>query len=805
MNYSFPLAFLFNNSAITLLLIFVGLTGNPVMAAEIAIIHASTQALFFAFSANARNLILGRDSLLGAHDLLRVRMLLVLPLSVMAFFLVDYVIEINIFLVIFIIARRAFDWILEVNMSEMERSENKAHVSEYIIIQSVMLIVALSWLLFGTEYPFAGIYLWCLSPLLSMLQMRFSTHNKHTSISDLHDLLLPHFGSTAVIGVALYVFRVVITLLVGKELAGDLFTAFSIGGVIGTVFASSIGPSVALRIQKGDGFGLPSAIKVVITMNVALGILLATLSQYDINILEVIGKSKEFTLAVGLSMIGGAIMVAAQMARLKVVQLGKNGNVFGADVLMNIILITVIPYANYLLGSQSLGALYLLSATLAYIFYQTSCGDIENIVGIHALKGIRVLIAFLLLFPIFFMLDGSIFANASFNYESQGLIRALPIPVSFPLCFVGIVLLGRYRFSHTSLAVIFIIFSLMTMSVLLSSPDMSITTQGKFILLMQFILPYFALVLGQAFEGRESRQVMEKTFFIVLLLVVPVQVVITLIHPNPLLAPLIGFFSIYQHLQYVPVIFVSAYLLVLFSLYRYKYYLTPLLFLTVFMGVYAGASYSRLAVVLFVSGVALFTVYSWKNFKTKTLVVLVFMVMVSLPFAYIQIYKDAGNHDDKFTIGFNLDNIYDSNSSNSLNNKAELTSKDRLEYWRVYTGKISESPSALLFGHASRIDRYEYPSAHNYYLDFVYHFGLIAILPLLYLIFITIRSAFRSRKHIFSNPILGLTFVVFFIVLIDSSLKVGFRQPYPGVYMFFVWGILLTRLYILENKKHGYS
>jgi hypothetical protein len=45
-----------------------------------------------------------------------------------------------------------------------------------------------------------------------------------------------------------------------------------------------------------------------------------------------------------------------------------------------------------------------------------------------------------------------------------------------------------------------------------------------------------------------------------------------------------------------------------------------------------------------------------------------------------------------------------------------------------------------------------------------------------------------------SPSLLGLALVVLFILFVDNSLKVGLRQPYPGIISFFLWGVLLSRL-----------
>jgi hypothetical protein len=39
-----------------------------------------------------------------------------------------------------------------------------------------------------------------------------------------------------------------------------------------------------------------------------------------------------------------------------------------------------------------------------------------------------------------------------------------------------------------------------------------------------------------------------------------------------------------------------------------------------------------------------------------------------------------------------------------------------------------------------------------------------------------------------------LAAIVFYLVVIDSNFKVTLRQPYPGIFAYFMWGLLLSRL-----------
>jgi hypothetical protein len=78
-------------------------------------------------------------------------------------------------------------------------------------------------------------------------------------------------------------------------------------------------------------------------------------------------------------------------------------------------------------------------------------------------------------------------------------------------------------------------------------------------------------------------------------------------------------------------------------------------------------------------------------------------------------------------------------------------------------------------------------------LDIVYNFGLIGLIPIFALMGYTASLCWKKRK-ILRAETWWLTAIVFFLVVIDSNFKVTLRQPYPGIFAFFMWGLLLSRL-----------
>ena len=127
----------------------------------------------------------------------------------------------------------------------------------------------------------------------------------------------------------------------------------------------------------------------------------------------------------------------------------------------------------------------------------------------------------------------------------------------------------------------------------------------------------------------------------------------------------------------------------------------------------------------------------------------------------------------------------------------------RMNYWHYYYGMVMATPKTFFIGNAETPDRSEYPSAHNYYLDYLFNFGFLAFLPMLIIILTTFVLIFSNRKIILSSSsFTGLCFVTLFLLLIDNSLKVGLKQPYSGIFTFFLWGVLLNRLYSIKKDRN---
>ena len=409
-----------------------------------------------------------------------------------------------------------------------------------------------------------------------------------------------------------------------------------------------------------------------------------------------------------------------------------------------------------------------------------------------------------LLFPVFFQLQGAVFSSADLNFDANGILTELPLPLSSFTLFLGLAFLVRYDQATKGAGIIFTLFMLMLLSTFSLAPAEEKIILSKLIFLVQIILPVFALALGLSYISPKNRYLkVEYIFLYVLIAIIPIQLAASFIsNPGGLSTSLFAF-SIYQHQQYVPVMFVGGYFLALSTLLDKDKTLSWLsLLLAPLVSTYIILSASLLSIAFgLLSACTLLAVHYrhkiCKRCLTAAAVYTVFsIVMLSA------IYMAYSNETAVSMLigngaGSSLNGII-SNYVNALSNVGF-----RIDYWQYYFSGITEGVIEFLLGHAYRPEANIAPSAYNYYLDIIYNFGFISLIPILYLMALTLKTACSLRGKWNAN-LIALAWTLFFLIFVDNFFKVGLRQPYPGIATFYLWGVFLSKISIqprLANKE----
>lgn len=415
-------------------------------------------------------------------------------------------------------------------------------------------------------------------------------------------------------------------------------------------------------------------------------------------------------------------------------------------------------------------------------------------------------IASFLILPLFFQIPNGVFNDTSFYFNSGGELTLLPLPLSTIMSFVGIVLLGGLAKARLTMAVLLLTsVGMLAVTALLAMEHGGIK-KSKLILLAQYVLPMCALVLGQQYGARPGAiNIMAKAFTLILVLAVPAQLISTLTSGLSILSPSLFLFSAYQHLQYIPVIFVGAFLVAIFTLWEFHSYRLLLSILAGLMGAYVSLSLSILAIVFLISGMVCFSGHTIllrkKGFYTSVITLLTtFILVCSLAINDSEALKEKLGVYTPSKASLEIDAVSSNTDEVVFSTPRNLT--ERATYLTFYIEEIIQNSSSLLLGHLEPPDRGSYPSAHNYYVDFIYNFGALAIIPLLGLAGFTVYLVIRNFPTIFiSSETLGIAGVVLFLLFADNMFKVGMRQPHPGLMTFYLWGVLLALLVKPERRK----
>lgn len=773
----FPLAALLNAFSMTALLVILGVAGYPELAASIGLVQGATLATFYVFSANARNLILADGGELAASRLLQMRLVLLLPLAGIANFLSVAIGEVAAPLALVLILRRTSEWIGELGLSQHERLDQQSFAQRAVFGEAAGFLLCLVLSMgFGADLAGSAIP-WAFAPLISVFRARLSLRaSRLFTIQS----VFPHIGSTAIIGISVYVFRISVALLAGRVIAGELFTAFAIGGIIPTIFGQALAPTLLRRfgpavMQSRWLAAFPAAM-----LAVAGGVVMLAIAEAAW--LVDAGRSSTFWLATGLSIAGGAVMIVAALLRAHLIH-SDDEEVLGPDMLANILLVVSIPLVYFSLGAKSLAGLYLLSACLNLVYMWGAVGR-KRIDGLY-LRRVLFALGLLLVAPVFFQLEGNLFRDPAMFFVTGGQLLSLPIPVSVLALFGGIAILGNYKAAKRSLTVVFFTMLLFVVSVLRVGD--SAQEGGKLVLLSQFVLPIFGLMLGEMFGAAARGPIFERAALSLLLLVLPAQLVASWLAGHTDARPLVFIFSIYQHLQYFPAIVAALATMAGLALWsRSGSMRIALGFMILIALVHLVASASINAIAGAATGMAAFMIFHWRDARFRRHLSAVLAAALLAAAAYAALFNtdhSAGNRHSK------------AEASAASWSVSAADGSSRTEQWRVFADGIVASPEAFLFGHATRPDRNLHPNAHNYWLDAAYSFGMLAILPLIALLAMTIRLVWKQRGRVLSDPVLlGTTMAAGYLVLAESMFNIGMRQPYPGILTFFILGLLISRL-----------
>lgn len=397
------------------------------------------------------------------------------------------------------------------------------------------------------------------------------------------------------------------------------------------------------------------------------------------------------------------------------------------------------------------------------------------------------LVGLCVLLPLFFQINGGIYRDVFPITDSLGLLTKLPLPLSIFGCSLALLYLARqWRKAYPAAVMMVSVVVTGLLSIWLAG-DGSTPPQRKLLLLAQVCLPLLGLLLGQMLD--DPRKMVARSFLVVISIMLPLQLISTWVQGRLMLTHYVYAFSVYSHLQYVTLILVCGYAFALTSLWDEQR--LWLCLVTLPLALYLAASLSFLTIFAFVALVIVFAACQlWQYRRNLKLIMLSLLVLALTATAGLFYYSQVKGET---TPSEGQQGIYSSKFKVLSEGKLPVNVIERLDDWKLFGRGIVESKTTLLVGHAQPMPREIRSSPHNFYIDTAYTFGVLGLLPILWLIGYTGYLSWRWRTHLHAST-WWLMAIVAYLVLVDSNFKVTLRQPYPGIFTYVMWGLLLTRL-----------
>ncbi len=397
----------------------------------------------------------------------------------------------------------------------------------------------------------------------------------------------------------------------------------------------------------------------------------------------------------------------------------------------------------------------------------------------------------ILLVPIFFLLNGNIYFESSVKLNSQNNLYNVPIPLSY---FFSVLLIF-YLFYKKNFEIfnnkilktlIYSIVSLIFCLVVSKNLNYERTLE-----LIQFLLPWMGLIVALNLEKYKN---IYKIVYYFLFFFLSLQLLITIFLDKRIIISDIFFFTVYQNIQYVGTIFALLTILVSINLYKKKK--ISIIFLIILSLIYSSLTYSfsSLAIfAIFILGYFIKLIY--QNYNNKIIILKIFSLFVLCLIMCFYLFNYNTNNIDKnkfITKKEGGKNYYENTLKfkNLFNFKTPENISLRFEIWKNYCSEIINNKKIILVGDKNRELDEKYQSSHNLLIDIIYKFGLILIIPYLFLFFLVLLNLYNLKND--KKDFLSLFFVCL-VIFIENIFKVSLKQPYPGIISFYLIGYYLKK------------
>ena len=357
---------------IPVLVVVLGFKFNTEISADLSFIYSITFMVFFPFNGNVRHYILNNNDQKFILNLIYFRFLSYFPLLILSFIICILTLDTKLIYILVMLLLGTSYWLNEIFISTAERQKS----FKLVICLTILYILLIAYTIFSNENKInllLTFLTYCLSMILVLLQI-FKNYkfkiNFNELKSEITNKILPQIGGTFVIGFTSFAFKLIILYQLEKSVTGTIFIAFTISGLMLTLFTYGLGPSlISNEILKKDKKVL-RYINISSTVPFLLGILFIILEYNDILTYNFINNQSIFIYCIGFCFLGIPFSILGQYYKLSVVHQKLTLDIYKYDAFPNISVLCLLFVVIYYYEPYFIGLTYIYTGILTLLIYK---------------------------------------------------------------------------------------------------------------------------------------------------------------------------------------------------------------------------------------------------------------------------------------------------------------------------------------------------------------------------------------------------------------------------------------------------
>ena len=352
-----------------IIMLIIGLKGNTALAAEISIIHSLIFLIFFPLCGNARNYILNSNDKILKLGITNFRIILYIPLLIIAFIINEITLKIDIEKFSFFIVVGSFFWFFEIFVTHFEQKGKNIYCLSFLSIISVILISFFFQKITSYNDIIQNlIYLLVLYVPIKIFV--FFSYEKNITFKKLKLIFVTkiyhQIGSSFIVGVTSFLIKILIVTIYQKEDAGNIFLGFTIGGAIVTFFSYGVGPTI-LKQLKNERLISSYILKIIMLLTCILLLIFSVNEYYDL--IRINNLNFLFYYSLYFSLIGSIFMIFGQYYKLFITQNNTKFNIIKFELIIGFSSISFVLLSFVSQNEFLITLTYILSSIITYFLY----------------------------------------------------------------------------------------------------------------------------------------------------------------------------------------------------------------------------------------------------------------------------------------------------------------------------------------------------------------------------------------------------------------------------------------------------